>query len=194
MIMSCRHQGAQAALRSPFQSRTLILRLSWTVQAGCPTCFRQFSQAVGSPSQGNAVNSFYRLHGQPLDGLYQPRDLRACMRCQGLPNTWIASSSKRLQTSWSNASHTWLIVLSVASAGAPSTTEAAEGVNVSVSLRLCPFRSTVSDPVLISLSNPGTAPCLVRPGGGSAFCIPACQAFEAEGAKARISASHERPK
>ena len=185
--------GRPGRFAQPYLKQDPNPGLSWTVQAGCPTCFRQFSQAVGSPSQGNAVNCFYRLHGQPLDGLYQPRDLRACMRRQGLPDTWIASSSKRLQTRWSNASHTWLIVLSVASAGAPSTTEAAEGVNVSVSLRLCPFRSTVSDPVLISLSNPGTAPCLVRPGGGSAVCIPACQALKTGGAKARISASHERP-
>ena len=90
--------GRPGRFAQPYLKQDPNPGLSWTVQAGCPTCFRQFSQAVGSPSQGNAVNCFYRLHGQPLDGLYQPRDLRACMRRQGLPDTGIASISKRLQT------------------------------------------------------------------------------------------------
>lgn len=67
-----------------------------------------------------------------------------------------------------NAGLTWLTVLSVASAGVPSTAEAVEGANVSVSLRLCPFLSTMSDPVLISLGNPGTALRLARPWGSVA--------------------------
>lgn len=78
-----------------------------------------------------------------------------------------------------------MTVLSVASAAGPSTAEAAEGVNVSVSLRLCPFLSTMSDPVLISLRNPGTAFYLARPWGSAATCLPAWQALQAEGWRAR---------
>ena len=40
MIMSCRHQGGQAALRSPFQSRTLILGCHGRSRQECLTCFR----------------------------------------------------------------------------------------------------------------------------------------------------------